>query len=125
VIVFGILKRHGKVYTTVVDNTGTKALMPIVSRKIKPDSIVYTDSYNAPDVSRFHHERINHSTGFAKGENHISGTENFFIQAKPVLRRYNGIHKKSFSLFLKECEFRFNYGSTKQQLKILRDWCQI
>jgi len=29
-------------------------------------------------VSRFQHERINHSTDFAKGENHINGIENFF-----------------------------------------------
>ncbi|MEK7792353.1 MAG: IS1595 family transposase, partial [Pseudomonadota bacterium] len=25
----------------------------------------------------------------------------------------------------KECEFRFNYGSPKQQLKILKSWTQI
>jgi len=116
----------GKVYTAVVDNTSTK--MPIISCKIKPDSIVYTDSYsayNALDVSRFHHERINHSTDFAKGENHINGIENFWSQAKRVLRKYNVIHKASFPLFLKECEFRFNYGTPSQQLKILRNWCQI
>jgi transposase len=33
-----------------------------------------------------------------------------------VLRKYNGIPKKLFFLFLKECEFRFNYGSPKNQL---------
>jgi len=98
--------------------------MPITSRKIKPDSIVYTDSYhsyNALDVSRFHHERINHSTDFAKGKNHINGIENFWNQAKRVLRKYTGIYKASFPLFLKECEFRFNDGTPKQQLNILRD----
>ncbi|EPV0897722.1 TPA: IS1595 family transposase, partial [Neisseria meningitidis] len=26
---------------------------------------------------------------------------------------------------LKECEFRFNFGTPSQQLKILRDWCGI
>ncbi|MEQ1720128.1 MAG: IS1595 family transposase, partial [Nitrosomonas sp.] len=25
----------------------------------------------------------------------------------------------------KECEFRFNYGTLKQQLKILKNWTQI
>jgi len=128
VVVFGILKRHGKVYTAVVDDTKTSTLMPIISRKIKPDSVVYTDSYsayNALDVSRFHHHRINHSTHFGEGKNHINGIENFWNQAKRVLRKYNGIHKASFPLFLKECEFRFNYGSPKQQLNTLRDWCKI
>jgi len=104
--------------------------MTIISRKIKikPDSVVYTDfysAYNALDMSRFHHHRINHSTHFGEGKNHIKAQENFWNQAKPVLRKYNGIHKASFPLFLKECEFRFNHGSPKQQLKILRDWCKI
>jgi len=44
VAVFGILKRKGKVYTVVVNDTKTQTLMPLISRKIKPDSIVYTDS---------------------------------------------------------------------------------
>ncbi|MBQ9682638.1 MAG: IS1595 family transposase, partial [Neisseriaceae bacterium] len=35
------------------------------------------------------------------------------------------IDRKSFPLFLKECEFRFNYGTPKQQLKTLRKWCEI
>ncbi|HDL1182729.1 TPA: IS1595 family transposase, partial [Mannheimia haemolytica] len=27
--------------------------------------------------------------------------------------------------FLKECEFRFNFGTPKEQLKTLRKWCEI
>lgn len=80
VAVFGILKRDGKVYTKVVNDTKTETLMPLIARKIGPDSIVYTDcyrSYNALDVSDFYHERINHSALFAKGKNHINGIENF------------------------------------------------
>jgi len=46
-------------------------------------------------------------------------------QAKRVLRKYNGIPKESFPLFLKECEFRFNYGTPKQQLVILKEWAGI
>ena len=33
------------------------------------------------------------------------------------LHRVHGVdHTDSFPLFLKECEFRFNYGTPKQQL---------
>ena len=121
--VFGILKRGGKVYTKVVSDTKASTPMPIIARKIAPDSVVYTDcyrSYNALDVSDFYHERINHSRLFATGKNHINGVENFWNQAKRVLRKYNGINPKSFPLFLKKCEFRFNYGSPKNQFKILK-----
>ena len=128
VVVFGMLKRHGKVYTVIVENTKEATLMPVIANKIKPDSVVYTDtyrSYDALDVSEFHHHRINHSEVFANQKNHINGIENFWNQAKRVLRKYNGIDRKSFPLFLKECEFRFNYGTPANQLKILKIWCQI
>jgi len=127
VVVFGILKRGGVVYTKVIEDAKTETLMPIIRNKIKPDSLVYTDSfrsYNALDVSEFHHHRINHSTHFAEQKfNHINGIENFWNQAKRVLRKYNGIPKNHFNLFLKECEFRFNYGDPKNQLTILKKWC--
>lgn len=126
--VFGLLKRNGKVYTVVVPNTKTDTLMPVITSKIKPDSVVYTDSYrsyNALDVSDFKHFRINHFSEFAKGYNHINGIENFWSQAKRILRKYNGINKKNFHLFIKECEFRFNYGTPSHQFKILRKWCGI
>ena len=93
-----------------------------------PDSIVYTDclsSYDVLDVSGFTHHRINHSKLFADKQNHINGIENFWNQAKRVLRKYNGIDRKSFPLFLKECEFRFNFGTPSEQLKVLRRWCGI
>ena len=128
VVVFGLLKRGGKVYAKVVDNARTATLMPVIQRKIAPDSVVYTDSfrsYDALDVSQFHHVRINHSQEFARGRNHINGIENFWNQAKRILRKYNGVPRQSFPLFLKECEFRFNYGTHKQQLKTLKEWAGI
>ena len=128
VVVFGILKRKGKVYTVIVENMRTETLLPVIARKVAPDSIVYTDhywSYNALDVSDFHHERVNHSTEFVRGSSHINGIENFWSQAKQTLRKYNGIDRRSFPLFLKECEFRFNYGTPQQQMKTLRLWCEI
>lgn len=128
VAVFGLLKRQEKVFTVVVENTKTETLMPVIVRKLNPDSWVYTDiyrSYDALDVSKFHYERINHSELFAVKQNHINGIENFWSQAKRILRKYNGIDRKNFPLFLKECEFRFNFGAPKEQLKILRKWCGI
>ena len=48
---------------------------------------------------------------FADRQNHINGIENFSNQAKRVLRKHNGIDRKSFPLFLKECKCRFNFGT--------------
>jgi len=102
--------------------------MPVIANKIKPDIVVYTDtyrSYDELDVTEFNHHRINHSEVFADKKNHINGIEIFWNQAKRVLRKYNEIDKKNFPLFLKECEFRFNYRTPLNQLKILRKWCGI
>jgi transposase len=126
--VFGILKRGGKVYTKVIVDASSATLIPISERKVLPDSIVYSDSwtaYNALDVKDFHHQRINHNIEYVDGRNrrnHINGIENFWNQAKRHLRKYNGIPKEHFPLFLKECEFRFNFGSASEQLAMLKKW---
>jgi transposase len=125
VAVFGLLKRRGKVFTAIIPNAKSKTLMPIIEEKVAPDSIVYTDtfkSYNALDVSDFHHLRINHSKLFADKQNHINGIENFWNQAKRHLRRFNGIKPDNFYWFLKECEWRFNGGNHRQLLKQLKSW---
>lgn len=128
VAVFGILKRHGKVYTKMVRDTKTQTLMPIIKGKIQPDSIVYTDnyrSYYALDVSEFHHLRINHYKEFVDTKNkrnHINGIENFWSQAKRHMRKFNGVPKSQFQLFLKECEWRFNNPNPKSQLAQLNQW---
>jgi transposase len=126
--VFGLLKRGDKVYTIMIPNAQTATLMPIMERMILPDSIVYTDglsSYDALDVSAFHHVRINHSERFVEEQSHINGIENFWSQAKRHLRRFNGIPKQSFYLFLKECEWRFNGGNHRELLNQLKAWVDL
>ena len=121
--VFGLLKRNGKVYTVVIADAKSKTLLPLIQEKVCPDSIVYTDSfksYNALDVSEFKHFRINHSELFADAANHINGIENFWNQAKRHLRKFNGVPKEHFHLFLKECEWRFNHSNPKEQLLLLK-----
>ena len=73
--VFGLLKRGGRVYTLPMPNAKAKTLMPIIESRVVPDSIVYTDSfasYDVLDVSRFHHQRIDHGKAFAEGEGNKS-----------------------------------------------------
>lgn len=127
--VFGLLKRGGKVYTKMIPNARSETLLGIIQSKVLPHSVVYTDgfaSYDVLDVSDFKHFRINHSEHFAQDRhNHINGIENFWNQAKRHLRKYNGIPRQHFHLFLKECEFRFNYGTPKQLLATLAQWVKL
>jgi transposase len=103
--VFGLLKRGGKVHARVIPDLKSRTRKPILERKIVPDSIVYSDtlnSYDVLDVAGFKHLRINHSKLFAEDKNHINGIENFWNQAKRHLRRFNGIPRENFPLFLSE-----------------------
>ena len=123
--VFGLLKRGGKVHVVVIPNARTETLFPIIRDKVRPDSIVYTDSfgaYDVLDVSEFHHVRINHSELFAEDANHINGIENFWNQAKRHLRGYNGIPQQHFHFFIKECEWRFNHRPVANLVSVLQNW---
>ena len=124
--VFGLLKRGGKVYTAIILNAQAATLLPIIREKVRPDSIVYTDSfqvYDVLDVSEFHHRRVNHSKVFVSTRgHHINGIENFWSQAKRHLRRFNGLPKDSFYWFLKECDWRFNGGGHAALLHQLKSW---
>lgn len=128
--VFGLLKRNGKVYTQIIPNAKKATLMPIIEQHVQPDSVVYTDSlrsYNSLDVSGFRHKRVNHSKRFVTDNrrNHINGIENFWNQAKRHLRKFNGIPKDHFYLYLKECEWRFNVRNISTLRKQLHHWLKL
>jgi len=64
---FGLLKLNDKGYTVIIPDAKTDTLMPVIHQKVKPDSVVYTNtwrSYNELDVSEFKHYRINYSEWF-------------------------------------------------------------
>ncbi|MFA5688000.1 MAG: IS1595 family transposase [Kiritimatiellales bacterium] len=100
--------------TQVVKNCSVKELLPIIQQKVDTESIVYTDGFKSYDgLVNFgyrKHYRIHHGENeFAAGRNHINGIENFWSIAKVRLSKFRGIHKSTFYLHLKECEFRFNH----------------
>ena len=126
--VFGLLKRAGKVHAVMIADMRAETLAGIIRMVVRPDSVVYTDSfnsYNVLDVSEFTHRRINHRESFVAAGAHINGIENFWNQAKRHLGHYNGIPKAHFHLFLKECEWRFNCRPASRRLATLLEWTGI
>jgi len=41
------------------------------------------------------------------------------------LRKYNGIPRQHFALFLKECEWRFNDGTPRERLAQMTVWLNL
>jgi len=123
-IVFGLLKRNGKVYTQIVKNVSRAELMPIIKGKVLEGSTVNSDGWKSYDgliLNGYKHHRVYHSKNeFARGKSHINGIENFWGISKVRLAKFRGIHKSHFYLHLKECEFRFNYRNQNIYAIILK-----
>lgn len=125
---FGILSRRGKVFTKMTGQNNSEILTAASPNVLVPDSIVYIHGYQEDqslDVNDFFQERVSQNDDPEQAKYLIGETENFWNQTKRMLRKYNGIPKSSFPLFLKECEFRFNYGTPKQQFKTLKQWTGV
>jgi transposase len=123
--VIGLLTRGGKIHTVMVPNTSEDTLLPILRTRINPDALVYTSAAGVSDaLDRLgvRHRRVDQNDRFAPGPAHVNGIENFWNQARRHLRKYNGIPSHHLHLYLKECEWRFNYGSAGQLLKTLEHW---
>jgi len=125
---FGILVRRGTVFTQMINATKTNTLMPVVQQKVEPAGIVYTDddlATNALDCSKPKYFKINSSKLLVNKSKHSKSIEHFWNKSKHILLKYNGVLTEHFYLFLKECEFRFNHGSYKQQFNTLKKWCDL
>jgi transposase len=127
--VFGILKRGGKVHTVMIPDVRKDTLPPIIRQKVVPDSIVYTDSYPAYDVPRRlrvppPQDRPLRRLRSRSPQSHQRNRkllEPGQAHPQPIQR-----HSESpLSLFLKETEFRFNYGTPSQQLRTLKRWAKL
>lgn len=100
-------------------------LQAIIRGRVSLDSVIHSDSwrgYNGlVDVGYGKHLRINHSDDvFAVGDVHINGIESFRSYAKRRLQKFNGVSNKTFSLHLKECEYRFNHRHENLERKLLK-----
>jgi len=113
-IVFGILKRNGKVYCEVIKNAQRQEVMPIIRRVVKSGSDIYSDgwrSYDALAVYGYNHKKVKHDENeFAREDGtHINGVESYWSWTKRRLAKFNGVSKRHFAQYLLESEWRFNH----------------
>jgi transposase len=121
--VFGLIESDGRVHTVPLRDQRPDAAPIDAGPRL--DAIVYADSHlerQGLDVSSLRHQRVADSNRPPRGHPQLDSVESFWNQAKRHLHRYNGIPRRHFHLFLKECEWRFNYGSPAQLLKVLKAW---
>jgi transposase len=124
-IVFGLLKRHGKVYTEIVPDCSKATLQGIIRGHVEPSTVIHSDGWRGydglVDIGFDKHFRVHHGENeFANGERHINGIESFWSYAKRRMAKFNGVAKRTFYLHLKETEFRFNHRRDNLYLEVLK-----
>src|SRR4030065_1622776 len=122
--VFGILCRGGKVWAEVVPDVEAKTLIPLISRQVKPGSIVCSDtwkSYTGIAAKGYVHRLVDHSKKeYADPQgNHINGLEGFWGYLKRRLAAKGGIRREKLPLYLAEYVWGYNHRklNSKPQTK--------
>jgi transposase-like protein len=124
-IVFGLLKRQGRVYTEIVPDCSKATLQGIIRGHVALATVIHSDGWRGydglVDIGFDKHFRVNHGINeFANGDKHINGIESFWSYAKRRLAKFNGIAQHTFYLHLKESEYRFNHRSDNLYLELLK-----
>ena len=109
--VLGILKRGGKVRTTVIEDRKKKTLQAEVRNQVEAGSALYSDELLSYDglAAEYAHKVIDHAVKYVDGKVHTNGMENYWSLLK---RGLNGtyVSVEPFHLFryLDEQAFRYN-----------------
>ena len=103
--VFGVLKREGKVFVSIVPRCSKEELMPIIQGKILEGSTIHTDGWKAYDgliINGYNHYRVfHHENEFVRGKSHVNGIESFWSFAKRRLAKFNGLTDEKFIFNIK------------------------
>ncbi len=117
IVVLGLLKRGGCVYTTIIPSAQATAVMPIIRKVVASGSDIYSDgwrSYDALAVYGYNHKKVKHEDNeFAREDGtHINGVESYWSWVKRRLLKFNGIPRSQFARHMLESEWRFNHRLT-------------
>lgn len=117
IIVLGLLKRAGAVYTEIISSAARKEVMPIIRKVVASGSDMYSDgwrSYAALVVYGYNHKKVKHDENeFAREDGtHINGVESYWSWVKRRLHKFNGILRNQFAAHMLESEWRFNHRAS-------------
>ena len=111
VLLFGILRRDGRVKVFAVEGRGRDELLPLICEHTTPGSLYYTVDWRA-DASpavRGGHLVVTKEKGVPEGRDRLDGVEGFRSYAKHWLYQYRGAPKKFFHFYPAETSSRFDH----------------
>jgi transposase len=119
VIVFGLIKRNGRVKAMPIPVHNREAIMREIDAHTREGALYYTDEWQAYATLKLRgeHVMIRKEKGRPVGRDHINGIEGFWSYAKNWLYPYRGVPRQYFHLYLAEVCYRYNHRN--QDLKPL------
>ena len=123
--VFGMVERKGKIVASVVRDVRAHTLMPHVTERILPKSVVYTDelgSYNRLGKMGYAHDRVHHAQKvYVSGDVHTNTIDGFWALVKNGIGGvYHGVSTKHLPSYLDEYTFRYN--NRKDERGVFNVW---
>ena len=116
--VAGIRERGGKVVAQPVEDTGSATLIPFISSRVEPGTIVYTDEARAyRNLSSIDnlitHEVIKHSSdSYARGRVHTNSIESVWsVLKRSIHGTWHHVSPKHLRRYVDEATFRLNEGN--------------
>jgi transposase len=112
--VAGVVQRGGKVAALVTKDTKKQTLMPIVQKKVLPESMVYTDEYAVYTSLQHHgykHKRVHHKEEvYVAGDVHTNTIEGFWSLLKRGIGGvYHSVSARHLQDYVNEYAFRYNH----------------
>lgn len=122
VIVFGLVKRNGRVKAMPIPANDRASVMHQIQAHTREGALYYTDEWQAYATLKLRgdHVLIRKEKGKPVGRDHINGIEGFWSYAKNWLYPYRGAPQTYFHLYLAEVCYRFNHRDEDLKLLFLR-----
>lgn len=103
----------GQIKASVLKGTGVGHLLPAVTKRVLPGSMVYTDewpTYKGLKKQGYKHARVRHSENvYVSGDVHTNTIEGFFsLLQRGISGVYHGVSTRWLQSYLDEYTFRYN-----------------
>ena len=109
-----MVERRGNVAAYVVPDAKTKTVMAHIEKRVLPQSIIYTDEWQAywnVGSKGYTHRRIYHAEKvYVRGDVHTNTIEGFFSLVKSGIRgTYHAVSRNWLQGYLNEYAWRYNH----------------
>ena len=116
-VLFGMIEREGKANIKHVVSSGSRSLIPEITKSINKGTLVYSDeqiAYRRLPKLGYKHESITHSIReYARGDVHTNNIEGFWSQLKRSINvTYHVVSSKYLPSYVNEFAFRYNHRQT-------------